>query len=280
VNYREGRPSIGGAITIIVEGHSRRNRWRVGAAATLLALSALVSVLSFEHVAQASVTSTVPIVVCSTESGASPGGPVKSAATAQVSLPHALARRVSIYTDQDLLQSVLGPRGWHCIASYGADGNGGVTIFAKGETVRYFANLSKDSKSLQAINVDWTPACVLCILGQACPFFAAAKGAVTTLGYSRSEVSCARPRGELMVKSSRSLAYFSDPPGVTGTGEPSGGAKRALGLAVWEGLVKKGQRTITNGSAVVTCTLPSSDAQLCQESFSWFERRDVSKLKS
>lgn len=197
-----------------------------------------------------------------------------------MSLSASLAKRVSIYTDQHSLQTVLGPRGWRCLASYGADGNGGVTIYPVGETVHYFADLSKYPKTFRAINVDWSPACVLCILGQACPFFAAAKTAVATLDYNNSEVSCHRPRGESLVTSGRSLAYFSDPPEVKGTGEPSGGVLRALGLVIWEGLVKKGQRATTNGSAIVTCTLSSSDAQLCQESFSWFARHDVSKLKS
>lgn len=244
-----------------------------------LLLSALIPLVSFEHIAFAAVTSTVPVVVCPTQSGASLGGPTKTASTQRVGLSAQIAKKVAIYTDQHSLQSVLGPRGWRCIASYGADGSGGVTIYPEGETVHYFADFSKESKSFQAINVDWTPACVLCILGQACPFFAAAKAAVTTLGYSQNEVSCTRPPGERLVKSNRSLAYFSDPPGLAGTGEPSGGKLRALGLVTWEGLTKKGQRTITNGSAVVTCTIPRLDAQLCQESFSWFVQHDASKLK-
>jgi hypothetical protein len=251
----------------------------VSAAALVFALSAITTVVSFQPSAQASVTSTVPVVVCPTESGAGPVSLSKTAATARVHLTAQVAKTVSIYTDQESFQSVLGPRGWRCLASYGADGNGGVTIYARGETASFFSDFPKDPGKLRAINVDWSPACVLCILGQACPFFAAAKAAVTTMGYAKNEVSCTRPRGELLVESGRSLAYFSDPPGVKGTGDPSGGDVRARGLALWEGLFKKGRRTLTNGSAVVTCTLPSTDAQLCQESFLWFERHDASKLK-
>lgn len=251
---------------------------RVAAMMALL-LSTLVTLVSFEGSAFATITSTVPVVVCPTQSGASLGGPTKTASTQRVGLSAQIAKTVAIYTDQHSLQSVLGPRGWRCIASYGADGSGGVTIYPQGETVHYFADFSKEPKTFQAINVDWTPACVLCILGQACPFFAAAKAAVTTLGYSQNEVTCARPKGEALVKSNLSLAYFSDPPGVTGTGEPSGGELRALGLVTWEGLTKKSGRTITNGSAVVTCTIPRSGAQLCQESFTWFVQHDASRLK-
>jgi hypothetical protein len=244
----------------------------------VLTLSATLSVVSFQRVAFASVTSVVPVVVCPTETGANLGAPSKAAVTARVDLSARAAKSVAIYTDKYSMQSLLGPRGWRCIASYGADGNGGVTVYPKGESVHYFADLSKEPKSFRAVNADWTPACVVCILGQACPFFSAAKTAVTTLGYNKNEVSCTRPRGQTIVLSGRSFTIFTDPPGVTGTGRPSGGTQRARGLAVWEGVVKKGQQTDINGSAIVTCTI-ASDAQLCQESFVWFEQHDAPKLK-
>jgi hypothetical protein len=268
----------GGVIATKFEWRSYKSCLFRAALAVVLAFAAVMAVVSFSPGVQASTLHAVRVVVCPTKSGASPGAPSKNASTLEVVLPADIVGKVSIYTDQYGLQSVLGPRGWRCIASYGADGNGGVTIYQKGETVHFFSDVAKGSKTLRAINSDWSPACVACILGQSCPFFAAAKASVASFGYTSSEVSCRRPKGELILGSGHAIVYFSDPPGVVGTGEPSGGKLRALGLAVWEGLVKKGGRTITNGSAIVTCTLPASDAQLCHASFSWFERHDAHKL--
>jgi hypothetical protein len=229
--------------------------------------------------AAASSKSEVPVIVCPTEFGASHAADV-APKTSEVDLSAPKASLVAVYTDRAGLQSVLGPRGWRCSAAYGADGNGGVTIFPKTESIGYSGIYVDDTRDLQAINADWSPACVDCILGQTCPFFARAKALYASLGYPRANTNCRRPRGELVTKDGTSSATFTDPPEVKGSATPSGGRYRALGLVYWAGTLKLTNGHVgTNGSVVVSCTVTSGLRNICAESFSYFQRQDDSKLK-
>ena len=226
--------------------------------------------------------SDVPVIVCPTEFGASrPTDVAKIPRTAVVRLSPHEASFVALYTDKAQLQSVLGPRGWRCVASYGADGNGGVTIFPKDESIGYSGVDPDKNRNLQAIDAEWSPACVDCILGQACPFFTRAKALYSASGYPDATANCRRPDGEILTSEGASLATFTDPPGVRGSATPSGGRYRALGLVYWAGTLKLTSGHVgTNGSAVVSCTVALALQYICSESFVHFERSDDFKLKA
>ncbi len=230
----------------------------------------------------ASTAAKVPVIICPTEFGASPPTDVAPIPkTINVPLSRALASSVAVYTDKAHLESVLGPRDWRCSAAYGADGNGGVVIFPKGESISYTGVYLDNKQDLQAIDADWSPACVDCILGQACPFFARAKAMYSSLGYPNAKSTCRQPRGQSLTSSASSLATFSDPPGVHGSATPSGGRYRALGFVYWAGTLKlKSGHLGTNGSAVVSCTVAPTLRSVCQESFLYFQRNDDFKLKT
>jgi hypothetical protein len=230
----------------------------------------------------ASTNSKVPVIICPTEFGASrPTNPSNIPKTVSVPLSHILASSVAVYTDKAHLQSVLGPRGWRCSAAYGADGNGGVVIFPKTESITYTGVYLDNKRDLQAIDADWSPACVDCILAQACPFFARAKAMYSALGYPNATSTCREPRGEVHTSSGSSLATFSDPPDVRGLASPSGGRYRALGFVYWAGELKlKSGQQGTNGSAVVSCTVTPALRNICRESFLYFQRHDEDKLKA
>jgi hypothetical protein len=229
-----------------------------------------------------STESKVPVIICPTEFGASrPTNPSKIPKTASVPLSGTLAPSVAVYTDKAHLQSVLGPRGWRCSAAYGADGNGGVVIFPKTESITYTGVYLDNKRDLQAIDANWSPACVDCILAQACPFFARAKAMYSALGYPDAKATCREPREEVLTSSGSSWATFSDPPDIKGSATPSGGRYRALGFVYWAGELKlKSGQQGTNGSAVVSCTVTPALRNICRESFLYFQRNDDDKLKS
>jgi hypothetical protein len=245
-----------------------------------LVLTGLV-VATHGGVAGASTEVRVPVIICPTEFGASrPTDAAKIPKTATVPLSRTLASSVAVYTDKAHLQSVLGPRGWRCSAAYGADGNGGVIIFPKGESISYTGIYLDNTQDLQAIDADWSPACVDCILGQTCPFFAHAKAMYSSLGYPNAKSTCREARGEMLTSSGSSLATFFDPPGAKGSATPSGGRYRALGFVYWAGTVKlKSGHLGTDGSAVVSCTVTTALRKICNESFLYFQRNDDFKLK-
>jgi len=282
------RGVVGGAVSsaeinannMDVAVHLRGRRVLQRAIVASLFLAGLV-VATHGEVVGASTEVRVPVIICPTVFGASP--PTKAAIpkTVTVPLPRTLASSVAVYTDTAHLQSVLGPRGWRCSAAYGADGNGGVTIFAKGESISYSGVNLDNTRDLQAIDADWSPACVDCILGQTCPFFARAKAMYSSLGYPNAKSTCRESRGEMLTSRGSALATFSDPPGTKGSATPSGGRYRALGFVYWAGTVKlKSGHLGTNGSAVVSCTVTLALRKICNESFLYFQRNDDFKLRA
>jgi hypothetical protein len=275
--------SIDQSSNIDLEPHGRRRgrrRSRLSMIAVVVLIIGGVIVGHGDAQANAVTMSTVPEITCPTEFGATTStNAAKIPHFARVDLSPALAVSLAVYTDLARYQSVLGPRGWRCKAFYGADGNGGVTIYPTSASIGFSGVFLVNNKNLQAINVDWNPACVECILNQACPFFFSAKSLYSRFGYPDGDSNCELPKGEVLLRTSNSLDYFSDPPGIKGTATPSGGRLRALGIVYWGGPLKlKHNYTGTNGSVTVSCTLSLHLKKICQESFSYFEGHDDFKL--
>jgi hypothetical protein len=238
----------------------------------------ITAVGGFQYLASASTVAKVPVVVCPTQFGTSvPTEVAKIPHFEPVTLPPQRAVSVALYTDLAQLQTVLGPRGWECKASYGADGNGGVTIYPEKASIRFKGISLVNDRNLQAVHVEWNAACVGCILDQTCPYFSGARAMFVQFGYSNPDAICVRPRGEVLQRTSANLDFFLDPPGVKGSATPSGGPFPALGMVYWGGPVKlMNGRSGTNGSAIETCTIEQSGT--CQESFAYFESHDIPKL--
>ena len=69
------------------------------------------------------------------------------------------------------------------------------------------------------------------------------------------------PAGEKFTRINHTTADFIDPPGVAGIGTPSGGRYTARGQLRYS---PRPIPTMGDEAAEVTCTLPASDASLCQ----------------
>jgi len=193
--------------------------------------------------ASGSATVRIPVVRCATVFGVS--GPARRVpATVAVNASGPTHGLVAYSNTETFL---LGPRGFRCSAIVAADGGSEVVAWAPG---RAKPGLHSHGVGL-TLNID--PACAGCRAGDACPFFPAFA--------SRLGFPCAAgvPPGEVHGLIGRDVATFEDPPGVAGSGWPSGGPYPANGVVgIGAGVEPPVYRS--------TCTLPAADHAICTES--------------
>ena len=175
--------------------------------------------------------SQVPGGTCAVTSGLKDGTDHVVGTPRVVAAAPELTSRLAVYTAE--YATVLAPRGWKCEGTVGVDGSEGIRV-------------SDSSMPGQAVTVSFIPACQGCIAALVCPFF-------PSVLKSWPEMDCQKPPAkELVMHPNATTAFFEDPPGIKGTGDPSGGPYPANGVVIF------------NGSAYqATCTLPESDHALC-----------------
>ena len=198
------------------------------------------------------VSTDLPTVVCPTTYGVSPTSTVEIPPTISESVPAALAKQLAVYTTQDGSMKVLGPTGWTCTALVAADGSTRVGVYPPGQgdpNSQLF-----HTSSAQAVLGSQTGGCVGCAVRQASPLFATA--ASDCAAQFQGSVCNTKPSAESVEQISDGVVGFLDPPGVAGSGNPSGGPYPANGVMTYH-------TTNFTRSYVDTCTLPSSDHALC-----------------
>jgi hypothetical protein len=152
-----------------------------------------------------------------------------------------MASRLAVYTTGG--SSVLAPRSWKCVGAIGADGS---------ETINIAPPVTSPDSG-QGVRVIVIPACQGCIAGLVCPFF-------PDVLKDWPGMDCKKPPPkELVMHPNPTTVFFEDPPGVTGTGDPSGGSFPANGVVIFNGSSGRG----LGSAAQATCTLPESDHALC-----------------
>lgn len=168
-----------------------------------------------------------------------------------------VAALVTYYSNGTL--TLLGPKDWHCEAAIAADGSGHMTITPPGQP----ALSGSPPRDAQAVTI-WTGgACVSCVVSIACGLFPEARNLA-----AHQAISCPAtpPVGEEVTRAKPQSAVFADPPGVAGTGTPSGGRYRAFGFLVFDpGSAAGGPGRKVPSAVKVTCTLPDAMAQICDE---------------
>ena len=200
----------------------------------------------------------LPVVECSTQYGINdpgPAGPVNS-----VSVPGAVASGLANYTDTLHNMSVVGPRGWHCSAIDAADGNEFLFIAPPG--------ISSSALTSNAYTKDVREGIGATSGGSAQIPFEFTCAAMPDLGLTGTFPCHKVPAGEKFTRIDHTTADFIDPPGVTGIGTPSGGRYTARGRLRYS---PRPIPTMGDGAAEVTCTLPASDANLCQTILDYFQ---------
>jgi serine/threonine-protein kinase len=189
------------------------------------------------------VTASLPVVSCPTSLGVDRPA-VSLPRSRPVAVPRALAAGLSVYADNQGVMELLGPKGWSCMASIGADGSGGVTLYPAGA----------GPSSPVAIAGSETSACAGCTLAQACRLFPAAAKALRS--YIGQACPARPPAAETVMRVAAGIVAFEDPPGVKGDGQPSGGQYPASGVMTYH-------PSAPDGSWQETCTLPASEKNVC-----------------
>jgi hypothetical protein len=206
-----------------------------------LAVGSTLLVLLGAFSASAAATVQVPVKACPT-TYAIPGQHFKRPARATLALT-AKEASVLVAWAGGGTPIVLAPRGFACTALVGADGGVHVQVAPAG--------VPGAAETGPAVDVEVEGACVGCITSVVCGVFPTA---------SRDNgIPCKTPRParERVVRLLPTVRAFFDPPGVTGTGAPSGGHLAAVGAVVY----------VPDRSAFaarVTCTLERADAGSCQ----------------
>jgi hypothetical protein len=197
-----------------------------------------------------SATSTVRVAICPTFSGVVNWTSWTPPAGVQVNVTRSQARRLAMYMGYGGYPRMIGPSNWSCLASEGADGN---AVLEAVPSPYSTPRMSGRWEAARGLSVQVDPACLSCRLLLACPFFPSARKMYKDNYPGAKGCSPAPPAETLYTLSSYAVA-FSDPPGVVGDGQPSGGPTTANGAAVFD---PKG------ATAVATCALPDSQRWLC-----------------
>ena len=182
-----------------------------------------------------------------------------------VDVPEQLASSLVVYSDTQEILTSVGPRGWVCEATFGADGGGGLLIHPSNERVPLkpwgagwaLPPASRDA----AITAHETGGSPNQAAGEACQYFStAAKKMVADFGHS-----CApHPKAERVTSVNPRVVRFADPGGLQGGGIPSGGKNQATGLLIYS-------PKALPGAYRLTCTLPRTEASTCATVLEYFQ---------
>jgi hypothetical protein len=198
------------------------------------------------------VSANLPLSSCTTTYGISGTKPARLPNYVREMIPRGDIGKLKVFADGQGVMELVGPRQWGCDASIGADGSSSLFIGPIGSN-NYSGKLASSS-TVEQISGSQTSACVSCGLEQACPLFAAA-AQENRSDYQQGCLTSA-PASESITQLTKSVVEFTDPPGVHGDGNPSGGAYAA-----------RGAMTFSSGQLVTswmeTCLLPPSQQSLC-----------------
>ena len=194
--------------------------------------------------ASAKAKSTVPVVLCRTEfvPGSPPAIPTKIAVDGN---PRSV-RGLAAYTNYDTY--LIAPAGMACKGEVAEDGGANLIVWHRGKAE------PRAPSSEQGLTLSQESACVGCMYSLACPMFPSLAERIYP-GYSQAVPCGTPPPGEQIFPQGPDLGRFSDPPGVAGDGDPSGGpytAESAVGYARSKGAFR------------ITCTLPASERRICR----------------
>lgn len=222
------------------------------------------------HGTQAASLQLVSVRVCPAATGTVWRKGPKIPRSLEIVEPRSIARQVAVFTDEFSVQSVLGPRGWKCVASYSADGGGGITVYAPSEpSPGFFPHFTTNKSGLRGIHVSAQPSCVGCYLQMACPYFKRALLREHRWFHGPRAAECRVPKHERITTLSTTLVSAVDPVHVTGNNYPSGGRYVAIGNVFFSD--SRSTRG-SSGSYFMTCALPPQDHAICYASLNWFAK--------
>lgn len=204
-------------------------------------------------VASPLVVSPLPVARCPTSYGAPRTHVVHLPRTERAVVTAALAPTLSVFTDGLGTLDVVAPSRWGCTALDGVAGSSELVVYPPGVARPTWGHVTAVREGIVASQ---TGGCDGCSLEVACSLFSSAAHQYEVLYRS----PCHDPAGptELHRRLTPATVLFIDPPGVVGTGQPSGGPLAAYGAMLWH-LPHARQPA----AWIETCTLPSTERALC-----------------
>ncbi len=195
----------------------------------------------------------IAVVACAARSGVGATSQPPIPARLSAAVTTRTAARLRFYSDGYIV--VLAPSGWTCTGLEAADGGQSLSVFPTGESDPLGTVAVAAGAAAVTARFDYTGhgpgAALVCGLF---PASVAARFADQTGGCTKV------PAREVIRHPSRDVATFLDPPGVSGSGEPSGGTNPASGAVLFPQLSPEpGSVNV----AKITCTAPKPLAALC-----------------
>jgi hypothetical protein len=160
------------------------------------------------------------------------------------------ADQFAVYSDSQGIMELLAPANWDCHAAVGADGSSIIEIYPPSQRGTSNSALAGGS-AVQEVRGDQTSASPFDAAAQACRLFPSAYNALD--GESCTMTS---PAQEEATNDTPHIIEFTDPPGVAGDADPSGGANTSSGVMTY-------YSNNEAGSWTETCVLAPSQSSLC-----------------
>jgi hypothetical protein len=204
-------------------------------------------------VASPLVVADLPVARCPTSYGIPLSRHVQLPTHVRAQVTSALASSLSVFTDGLGTLDVVAPTTWGCTALDGVAGLSKLVVFPPGDPRPTWGDVTAVRRGIVASQ---TGGCGGCSLETACPLFASA--ARQYLSIYRTPCRGGAANAELRAHLTGRTVLFVDPPGVSGTGVPSGSGDAAFGAMLWH---PPGARQ--PAAWLDTCTLPAPDHDLC-----------------
>jgi hypothetical protein len=201
----------------------------------------MVVIALLVQVGAAAASPAVPVVRCHTRFGIVQPKPPAIPRRLDVRGHPASVSGLVAYTNT--VTFLLGPANWACKSLVGADGTSSMIVWPQG-------NREPGPHTNEAgVKLDAAPDCSSCQAELVCPFMAAVAASF--------DFPCTGgiPAGEDVTRLRHDLVAFEDPPGIAGSGDPSGGNDPANGVVGWAGTSRGAFRAI--------CTLPAQEHRVC-----------------
>lgn len=207
----------------------------------------------------------VPVTSCPTEFGAEQSTTPRIAPQLPLAASAATAARLAFYSNGFV--TLLGPRGWSCHGVEAADGGRSMSVFPPGQTDPLLAEHPRTDAAGVTALIDYTGhgpgALLVCALFPRSAAAALARGITTCPGL---------PRRERLERPTPDVVLFHDPPGVKGTGTPSGTHRAASGLVSFPQVSPEPSSVPVTKA---TCSLSSPASGLCPVIVADFLARSV-----
>lgn len=204
-----------------------------------------------------------PVVACTNASGAPLDSSGWKPSILLAPIPTALVGKVEFYSDD--VHTVVAPTGWTCTQTQSWDGGVGLAVYPSGNPNPPVSG--PPSPGTQGVFATYDTTAHSLGIALVCPFF-------TVPSWQQEEAKCATtpPAGETVSMPTPDVASVTDPAGVVGSLEASGGSFQVTGTVIFPQV----EPAVTDGSAVdvaeESCSLPQP--ALCATVLSDFDVRE------